>query len=267
VKRQKDRGEVPLPGSEFGVRMRGLFIFLFLTFFAGCAYADDAAVSIFKNGNQFYEQGMYEEAVKEYTRLLEQGFESGNLYFNLGNSYFKKGEPGRAILNYERAKRLIPTDSDLKANYNFVLSKMENTLPQAVTPSIEKTLGLYNKLTLDGLTVLVSVVYAGIILFLAASLFIQVFRRYRIIVICILLLVFVSGAFSLYSRVSVLEREAIVISKSAEAKFEPLDNATTHFTLYESMKTLVLESKGNWLKISRPDGKSGWIRKDSLEII
>ena len=50
--------------------------------------------SIFKKGNQLYEKGLYDEAIKEYSIPLDQGFESGNLYFNIGNSYFKKGELG-----------------------------------------------------------------------------------------------------------------------------------------------------------------------------
>jgi tetratricopeptide (TPR) repeat protein len=254
-----------LPVQQTGVR--GCFIFLFLIFFVTCVYADDASISIFKKGNQLYEKSIYDEAVKEYSRLLDQGFESGNLYFNLGNSYFKKGELGRAVLNYERAKRLIPDDSDLKSNYNYALSKIENASLQVTSQVNEKIMGIFSKLTLNGLTILVSAVYAGIILILTASIFIQAVRRYRIIGISILSLVLISGAFSLYSRVSVLDNEAIVISKNAEAKYEPLDNATTHFTLYEGMKVYVHESKKSWSKVERFDGKTGWIMNSSMEKI
>ncbi|MBI5410116.1 MAG: tetratricopeptide repeat protein [Nitrospirae bacterium] len=240
------------------------FIFLFLV---ASAHADNSHEALFKKGNRLYEKGIYDEAVKEYSRLLDQGFQSGNLYFNLGNSYFKKGEPGRAILNYERAKRLIPDDSDLQSNYNYALSKIEKTSLQAALPSIEKILGLFSKLTINGLAILVSVVYVGIISILTASIFIQSVRRYRIIGICILSIVFISGAFSLYCRVSVLDNEAIVISKNAEAKFEPLDNATTHFTLYEGMKVYILESKKDWSKIKRPDDKTGWIKSQDIEAL
>jgi tetratricopeptide (TPR) repeat protein len=253
--------------EEKKCKVRGCFIFLFLIFFASCVYADDASVAIFKKGNQLYEKGIYDEAVKEYSRLLEKGFESGNLYFNLGNSYFKKGELGRAILNYERAKRLVPDDSDLKSNYNYVLSKIENSSRHTASPSIEKISGIFNKLTLNGLTIFVSVVYLVIILIFTASIFSTSVRRYRIIVISILSLVLISGAFTLYGRVSVLDNEAIVISKNADAKFEPLDNATTHFTLYEGMTVNILESKKDWSKVRRGDGKIGWLRIQALEKI
>ncbi|MBI5741972.1 MAG: tetratricopeptide repeat protein [Nitrospirae bacterium] len=248
------------------VRMRGYFIFLFLMLIAACAYADSGHDAVFKKGNQFYEKGDYDEAIKEYSRLLKQGLESGNLYFNLGNSYFKKGEHGKAVLNYERAKRLVPDDSDLKSNYAYALSKIENS-PQGAPPPTEKVMGIFNNLTLDGLTVVMSVVYALMVLIITASIFIERVRRYRIIGIFILSLLFITGAAAVFSRAAVLDKEAIVVTKSAEARFEPLENATTHFTLYEGMKVYVLESKQDWSKVRRDDGKTGWLSSRALEKI
>ncbi len=243
-----------------------VLIISILLMFVHPIHADDSN-SIFKKGNQLYEKGNYDEAVKEYSKLREQGFESGNIYFNLGNAYYKKSELGKAILNYERAKRLIPGDNDLKSNYKYALSKIENTAPQTSMPATERISGIYSNLTLNGLTILVSVVYILIISILTASIFIQSVRRYAVIVSCSLSLIFISTAFSLYSRISVLDNEAIILSKNAEVKFEPIDNATTHFTLYEGMKIYILEAKDNWIKIRRSDGKSGWIKKDSIETI
>jgi tetratricopeptide (TPR) repeat protein len=265
VEARKPHSAIVQKRKRASYRIMVLTISILLTF-VHTIHADDAN-SIFKKGNTFYENGRYDEAVKEYSELLEHGFESGNIYFNLGNSYFKKGELGMAILNYERARRLIPRDSDLKSNYNYALSKIENTASQTSTPIIERILGIFSNLTLNGLTILVSSVYVLIILLLIAAIFIRTIRRYTVITICVLSLIFASTAFSLYSGISVLDKEAIIISKDAEAKFEPIDNATTYFTLYEGMKIYVLESNGSWTKIRRPDGKSGWIKKDSMEII
>ena len=74
---------------------------------------------IFYKANALYEEGKYDEAIEVYTGLIDQGLESGNLYYNIGNCYFKKGELGKAIVNYERANKLIPDDSDLKSNHDF----------------------------------------------------------------------------------------------------------------------------------------------------
>ncbi|MBI5056846.1 MAG: tetratricopeptide repeat protein [Nitrospirae bacterium] len=256
------------------VRERGtlrVIIFLALLAFIASlvsgAFADNDPSSIFKNGNQLYESGKYDEAIREYSRLLAQGVESGNLYFNLGNSYFKKGETGRAILNYERAKRLMPDDSDLRSNYNYALSRTENTGQQSSASMTEKISGIFSGLTINGLTIFVSAVYVLILAIFIAIIFFPAVKRYLLIMLGVLSVIFLLSTFSLYSRVMVLDSEAIVVSKNAEAKFEPLDNATTHFTLYEGMKIFILESKHDWSKVERFDGKSGWIRNQELEKI
>ena len=76
----------------------------------------------FFRANTLYTQGQYAEAVEAYEAVLQSGLASGNVYFNLGNAYFKAGQVGRAILSYERARRFLPSDPDLAANLGFARS-------------------------------------------------------------------------------------------------------------------------------------------------
>ena len=69
----------------------------------------------------------------------------------------------------------------------------------------------------------------------------------------------------MYNRVSLSEKEAVIVSENAAVRFEPLDNATTYFRLHEGMKVYILESKKGWRKVERPDGKAGWIRDREVE--
>jgi len=230
------------------------------------SYAQRNLEAAFYKGNTLYEEGKYDLAIKEYSLLLEQGLESGNLYFNLGNSYFKKGDLGKAILYYERAKRLMPRDGDLKANYKFAFSKIAFNVPEEPSWPVS-VLDRFDMFTINELAIILSFIFTAAFIFLTAGLFMNKIKRYTYIVLPVLIIIFLTFSFSLYKRISALDREVVITTENSEAKYEPVDNATTHFSLYEGMKVYVLELKKEWSKIRRPDGKIGWIRTRDMEKI
>jgi len=222
---------------------------------------------IFYKGNTFYEEGNYEAAIREYSRLVDQGLESGHLYYNMGNSYFKSGELGRAILYYEKAKRLIPGDSDLRSNYTYAMSKISPGASAASALWYSKIFSLFNGFTVNGLSVAVSILYAFILLSVLAAIFFPSAKMHCRLSAIILLVIFLASASTLYHRVALLDSEAVILAAQADARFEPMENATTHFTLYEGAKVTVLQSRKGWMKIRRDDGKSGWVRTEYTEMI
>src|SRR5205814_513210 len=84
----------------------------------------------FYQGNAAYKAGDYAGAAGAYERLLNAGLASGPLYFNLGNAYFKNGHVGQAILNFERAHRLMPRDPDVRANLAYA-AEIAKDIPEA----------------------------------------------------------------------------------------------------------------------------------------
>ncbi len=81
-----------------------------------------AQVEFYQEGNRLYQEGDFEEALASYLRLVEAGFESGEVYYNIGNTYFKLADLARSILYYERARRLLPGDADVQANLDLARS-------------------------------------------------------------------------------------------------------------------------------------------------
>jgi tetratricopeptide (TPR) repeat protein len=223
---------------------------------------------IFDQANQLYKENKYSEAISAYEKILTQGFENGNIYYNLGNCYFKKGELGRAILNYARAKAYMPADVDLKSNYEYVRSLSgaagQDAAAKWYIHALDK---FFEPVTVNQLAVILAVVY-----WVIASLFIlRIFFRgprnvYRPLLLACVFLFFIGGI-SLYRKINYLNKGAIIVSTEAEVTFAPFESATAYFNLTEGSSVEVVEKGGSWYKIMRPDGKTGWVNKSCLELI
>ncbi|MCX5667292.1 MAG: hypothetical protein NTY34_03150, partial [Candidatus Omnitrophica bacterium] len=112
----------------------GLILISLFSFvsFANCAEDSQDPRSLFYKANSLYEQREYEKASEEYAKILDIDAESGPLYFNIGNTFFKLGKFGYAILAYKIAQRLMPGDSDLKSNLAYAESLTEDSALQAL---------------------------------------------------------------------------------------------------------------------------------------
>jgi tetratricopeptide (TPR) repeat protein len=229
--------------------------------------AVNTAGALFYQGNIYYQEGKYDAAIDAYEKLLGQGLESGNLYYNLGNSYFKKGALGLAVLNYEKAKGFIPNDSDLRANYDYTLQVL-NLEPRLFGGWFEKTIyKLFEGMTIDALTIFLSFVYIVLIVFFILSMFFSRLKRFSALAACVLITLFILSAYALNRRINYLNKFAVVISSETDAKFEPLEGATTYFKLSEGSKVEVMEKAEGWYKIRRFDNKLGWVNKGALKQI
>jgi tetratricopeptide (TPR) repeat protein len=223
---------------------------------------------LFKRASGLYEAGQYDEAIAEYGLLLRQGFESGSLYYNLGNCFLKKAELGKAILNYERARRLIPLEFGLQSNYKYAKSLViRNQYEPSGRGEMKALDWSFSWISMDGLTILLSILYLLSILILISGIYLPAIRRFSKGVLLLLAIVFLLCGLGLNRKVSLLDREAIIITPKAEAKFQPFDRAPIHFTLEEGTKVQILRMSRNWVKVMLPDKKMGWLRASILELI
>ena len=160
---------------------------------------------IFYKATAFYENAKYEEAITQYSLLLEQGLESGALYYNLGNCYLKKGELGRAILYYERAKRIIPRDSDLESNDEYAKSLVRENLGESTKIWYHKISDrIFKLISINDLTILLSVTYLLFMMIFIASLYMEPVKRSRKILLSIFVLTFIIGGFGFYQKIALL---------------------------------------------------------------
>lgn len=251
-----------------------LCILIFIVLFVGAKEADcedlNQVRSLFHKGNASYSDGNFEQAISDYEAILNQGYESGPLYYNLGNAYFKKGLLGRAIVNYLRAKRLIPRDADLRPNVTYARSLIKGGAQQTQRGLFGRLMyKISDSLSLDTIAISASIVYVLLSVILIMFVIAKERRRYLIYagIVVTAVLVFWIYLFSFTFTQFVIKKRAVVVTQNTDSKFEPFENATTHFTLNEGEDVIIVSQKGSWTKVERLDGKQGWLQASSLEIL
>ncbi len=217
----------------------------------------------FFHANALYKDGQYEAAAKEYEQLLQSGLESGNLYFNLGNAYFKAGDRGKAILAYERARRLIPNDPDLDANLTYAQSA---TGASPCVPALWRHLAfpLAHRMATGRLMWTATLFYTLFFVTLAAYQLWPRRPRWMISTAAGLALCSVIATASLAEQLLFDEwqHQAVVTAAGdTPARFEPAGTGTVHFVLKEGTLVRITDRREGWLQIARCDGRRGWIEE------
>ena len=232
-----------------------------------------AQVEFYQEGNRLYQEGDFENALTSYLRLVEGGFESGEVYYNIGNTYFKLGDLAQSILYYERARRLIPADEDVQANLELARSLTVDE----IEPLPRFWLFSAAEWWVDLLpsTLLIAVVVASYLLGTGAVL-LQILRRGMGVVVWGRRIAFASGAVFLLLGLNLAVREfevgraqeAVVFQPQVDVKSAPLDDETlTVFTVHEGTKVRIDRLSEEWAEIALEDGRVGWVPVGVLETI
>ncbi|MGB8656346.1 MAG: tetratricopeptide repeat protein [Candidatus Zixiibacteriota bacterium] len=244
----------------------GLFLLLFPLF---QAKADlESASALFKKGNQSYDEGKFDQAVQEYEKIANLGTRNYQVFYNLGNAYFRQNQLGKAILSYRRALVLQPRDEDAQANLSFVklftLDKIEEQKIDPFSNLLQWFLGLWST---DEFALLTSFFYAmlaafGILMLFRGS---KKYLRTGLAISLILLAFFGSSLWAKIHSDSV--RYGVVVSSQAEVRSGPGESYVLQLTGHEGLEFRVDEEAEGWYRISLPNGIKGWIPKQAVEII
>jgi len=242
-------------------------IFLFSIAVVSILHAQDP-VSMFSEANNSYAEGDYQNAIELYSTILNQGVESGEVYFNLGNAYFKTNDIGRAILYYEKASKFIEGDPALDQNLQLsrlrIVDKIES-IPELFV--FEWWTTLSHLFLLDTLLWVSIALFSILILLIIVNLLYS--RQY------IRQLIWVTSAFCIiifvitFSLVYEFEtsRFGVILEEKVSVISEPDIGGTEVFILHEGTKVKINRLLNNWLEITISDGKTGWLKETSLEVI
>ena len=217
-------------------------------------------------------RGEYQQAIKDYEALLKQGA-SADLYYNLGNAYYRSENITRAVLNYERALLLSPGDRDIRFNLQIARSKtIDKIVPESEMFFFTWYRSLVNLMSVDAWAWTALVSLALVIILLLIYLFSERIwlRKIGFFGGLVLLALFVlSNIFAWQQKQDLLFRKgAIIVSPSVTVKSTPAVNGTDLFILHEGTKVSITDgSMKGWTGIRIADGKEGWVESKMMEAI
>ncbi|UYW02649.1 tetratricopeptide repeat protein [Flavobacterium agricola] len=240
-------------------------IFVWLCFVSHAIAATPAELKKWvEQGNAFYQQEKYEDAIDAYQKALHSDYQSAAVYFNLGNAYYKLRDIAPAIYNYEKALQLSPNDAEIKTNLKYAQQMTIDDIKVVPKVGFREMIQNFVSILSYNAWAWVSVVsFFAMLAFFIGYYFghssTQKRAFFSLFFVC-----FGVGAISFFAgfKNKALSKQnvyAIVFADAAEVLSEPKKNADEAFVLHEGTKVKVLESNETWTKIMIADGKRGWV--------
>jgi tetratricopeptide (TPR) repeat protein len=225
-----------------------------------------------QNADAEYLKGNYHQAIKDYEELLHRGA-SADIYYNLGNAYFRTQDVTHAVLNYERALLLSPGDKDIKFNLEFARARtIDQIAPQSEMFFITWYKALVNFTSVDtwATTAIVSIIAALLLMLIYLFGPSLRWRKVGFFGGCVFLVLFLLSNLFAYQQKNELinRRGAIIMSSSVNVKKTPARNSADAFILHEGTRVDITDkSLHDWRGIKLADGREGWIPTKQLEEI
>ena len=228
---------------------------------------------VFVVANEKYNSLDFVGAIEKYNELLIGGFHSPELYFNLGNAYYKLDSLAQSIYYYEKGLKYFPNDSGLTQNLeylnNLTIDDIESLPEDIVSKQFKYFLNYFSLNTWSIITIITTII--SCVLFLLY--FLSKSPKYKRTYFTIFILSFALTSSLLFINLKIYNVQTtlefgIVFEEVVEVNFEPNDKSEVLFEIHEGTKVDVIENFDmDWLKIKLSNGQTGWIIKNQIKII
>ena len=261
-------GHLPFTFRLLPNKFKFTFIFLLLPIFL----IANTPQSLFEQANDAYTKGQYQTAIEQYEALLAEGNQSTELYYNLGNAYYKTQEVGKAILNLERALLLNPTDADAQYNLSVLNEQLSDQLDVVSDFFLKKWWmdfhSYFGSSTWSILTLIsLWLGIGGFILWMLATVRKRKKQGFLGGIGLLLLSILFFFAAKSQGNLEMHSRKAIILEKQLALQNGPDVKSTSLLTLHEGLKVELLDQIGDWWKVKLSNGEQGWLPKSALEEI
>lgn len=247
---------------------RYIIILLAIICFSNLSANDDIQ-ALTDSASNYYINADYENALRIYNSIYEQNYSSADLYYNIGNCYYKIGDIANCIYFYEKAHALQPNNKDIEHNLKIANANIKNKVE--IIPEVFY-ISWYNNI----MTIMSSDSWsiASVIFFIISLLLIGIFlfsksiylRKLGFIVgiICFCTSI-ISLILSDNQAKDISKNKHLIVFESTIIKSSPSDDSINLFEVNEGLKLEMLDSLNEWINIRLPDGKEGWIHKNNVK--
>lgn len=269
----KGYGALPVSRSKRSVRRAIVAaLCLLVSGLAVCTAGDSSFDSLFQLGNQHYTAGDFSLAKDAYQTLIKQGCNDPAVLYNLGNSFLKTGDIGRAMVNYRRAARIRPGDMDIRANLELARTLVSKPIED------ETATGLFHGVLIaaetfgaPALTGFVGFLWLVLFGLLIAGI---VARRKRLrrrffrgvwaaAVVCIIMMTLLGTL--------IVDREftrhAVAVGDPVIARSGPGEHFTDVYEQQPGYEMVVRREQSGWMEVMLPNGYTGWVPRNTVEIL
>ncbi|MDD4515127.1 tetratricopeptide repeat protein [Massilibacteroides sp.] len=249
--------------------MKNIFLLLFTLFFSVSLFAQENAI---KEAETAYTQDDYSKAIELYEGVLKTHGASAEIYYNLGNSYFKDGQVAPSILNYERALLLDPGDRDIRFNLNVAKQKTVDRIePIGEFLFVKWFHGVQNMLSVNAwgaIGIICFILLIGCLILFFFSKWVHLKKIGFYVGLILVFIVILANVFAANQKHDLLNRNsAIVFSPTVTVKSSPDASGTDLFVIHEGTKVFVRNILGEWSEIELEDGNVGWMPSKDIEKI
>jgi tetratricopeptide (TPR) repeat protein len=247
-----------------------ILITLFLI--SGIALQASDTQVVIAQANKAYTGEYFANAAELYKKVIQTGYESPELYYNLGNTYYKLNELASAILYYEKARKMDPGNDDINFNLSVANSKIADKiepLPELFYKRWFRT--LRESFAVDewgriSVATLILALISGFIYFISNR---MIFRKAGFWFSIVFFVTMLFSLFFAYQNYRILNnnKEAIIFSPTITIKSSPDEKSVDLFVLHEGTKVRLIDNIGNWYEIRIANGSVGWIEASAIQKI
>ncbi|MDR2011022.1 MAG: tetratricopeptide repeat protein [Bacteroidales bacterium] len=243
--------------------MKKYFIILTGIVFSLNIFANDDLKTFTDSAFNYYLEGDYDNALRIYSNLYEQDYSSADLYYNMGNCYYKNGDIANAVYFYEKAHILKPGDKDIDHNLKIATSNIRNKVEKI--PEVFYVTWYNNFISImssDSWAVISIVFFVTSLLLVILFLFSRkiIIRKTGFILGIIFFITSIMSFIFAKSQAHLINNNTYaIVFEPSMVKSSPSEDSMNLFEINEGLKVEVIDSINIWINVRLADGKEGWV--------